>query len=346
MEEVRTVRLIDRAYGQGMQWLLRAGAALGLALYLALLPTLALWPELGLRLLWFLFIPIAPMFLLAAPNAWVSLCPVSTAQTLARRFGWKRGRRLSPTASRRLQLLGWTVMFLGVPSRHLIFNTNGLAVFAVASAITLLALGVGLAYYSLSGWCMGACPIRPVEVLYGQLALDLNRPEQCMKCDGCVAPCVRLRPEKGERELGSHSLISALAYAFPGFVASYFLLDLLDLCTAEQAFLGGTAPPPMHPFAHAGLVYGVMAVGSGVSWAVFGGLGLAGLSHRARFRAAAVAAYSFYYLGVMPGILEAWSLDSAWGWALVTIPFLVLCAVLFVPRGNWRALAPSAAGES
>jgi hypothetical protein len=98
-----------------MQWLLRAGAALGLALYLALLPTLALWPELGLRLLWFLFIPIAPMFLLAAPNAWVSLCPVSSVQTLARRFGWKRGRRLSPAASRRLQLLGWTVMFLGVP---------------------------------------------------------------------------------------------------------------------------------------------------------------------------------------------------------------------------------------
>src|SRR5574341_1012807 len=225
-------------------------------------------------------------------------------------------------------------MFLGVPSRHLIFNTNGAAVFAAATAVTLVALGAGLAYYSLSGWCMGACPIRPVEVLYGQLALDLNRPEQCMTCDACVAPCVRLRPERGSRELGSHPLIGALAYAFPGFVAAYFLLDLLNLCTAEQAFLAGTAAPRMHPLAHAGLVYGVMAAGSGISWAVVGGLGLAGVSQRARFRVAAVAAYSFYYLGVMPGILKAWSLDLAWGWALAPIPFLVLCAVLLVPRGR------------
>ncbi len=334
MEEVRTVRLIDRAYGQGMQWALRVGAALGLAIYLALLPTLTLWPELGLRLLWFLFIPIAPMFLLAAPNAWVSLCPVSSAQTLARRFGWKRGRRLPPATSHRLQLLGWVVMFLGIPSRHLIFNTSGSAVFAVATAVTLLALGAGLAYYSLSGWCMGACPIRPVEVLYGQFALDLNRPEKCMTCDACVAPCVRLRPEQGGRELISHSLIGALVYAFPGFVAAYFLLDLLNLCTAEQAFLAGTAAPPLRPLAHAGLVYGVMAAGSGVSWAVFAGLGLAGVSRRARFRVAAATAYSFYYLGVMPGILEAWSLDPAWGWALSAIPFLVLCAVLLAPRAR------------
>ncbi len=343
MEGIRGRRLIDRTYSQRMQWLLRAGATLGLMIYLALLPTLALWPELGLRLLWFLFIPIAPMFLLAAPNAWVSLCPISSVQTLARRFGWKGGIRLSPRASHRLQLLGWTVMFLGIPSRHLIFNTNGSAVFAVATAVTLLALVAGLAYYSLSGWCMGACPIRPVEVLYGQFALDLNRPEKCLRCDACVAPCVRLRPEKGGRELLRHSLISTLAYGFPGFVAAYFLLDLLNWCMAEHAFFSGTAGKAAHPLTHASLVYGVMAAGFGVSLAVFGGLGLAGMSHRARFRVAAGAAYSFYYLGVVPEIVEAWSLDSAWGWALVTIPFMVLAAALFVPHGKWRYHAPSAA---
>lgn len=331
-QEIQGRRLIDRAYSQRSQWLLRVGATLGLFIYLALLPTLALWPKLGLRLLWFLFIPIAPMFLLVAPNAWVSLCPVSSAQTLARRFGWRRGRRLSPGASHRLQLLGWILMFLGIPSRHLIFNTNGSAVFAVAIAVTLLAVGAGLAYYSLSGWCVGACPIRPVEVLYGQFALDLNRPEKCMTCDACVAPCVRLRPENGEKELNSHSLISALACAFPGFVAAYFLLDLLNLCTAEQALFQDTAVPPLNPLVHAGLVYGVMAAGSVISLAIFAGLGLAGVSHRARFRAAALTAYVFYYLGVMPGIMKAWSLSPAWGWALVTIPFLTLAAALFAPR--------------
>lgn len=79
---------------------------LGLILYLALLPTSALSLKLGMQLLWFLFIPLAPMFLLAAPNAWVSLCPVSSVQTAARRLGWKGGVRLSPTLTRRLQLAG------------------------------------------------------------------------------------------------------------------------------------------------------------------------------------------------------------------------------------------------
>lgn len=332
MEEIKGRRLIDRAYGEGTQWLLRFGAGLGLLIYLALLPTLALRPEFGLRLLWFLFVPIAPMVLLVAPNAWVSLCPVSSVQNLARRFGWRRGTRLSPDASRRLQLAGWIVMFIGIPSRHLIFNTNGSAVFAVAAAVTLLALGAGLAYYSLSGWCVGVCPIRPVEVLYGQLALDLNRPEKCMTCDACVAPCVRLRPENGEKELIGHPVIRTLACAFPGFVAAYFLLDLLNLCTAEQVLFQGSAVPPVNPLAHAGMVYGVMAAGSVISVAVFAGLGMAAVSQRTRLRAAAVAAYVFYYLGVMPGIIKSWSLDSTLGWTLAVIPFLALAAVLFVRR--------------
>ncbi len=332
MEEIKGRRLIDRAYGESTQLLLRVGAGLGLLIYLALLLTLALRPEFGLRLLWFLFIPIAPMVLLVAPNAWVSLCPVSSVQNLAWCFGWRRGMRLSPGASRRLQQLGWIVMFLGIPSRHLIFNTNGSAVFAVAVAVTLLALGAGMAYYSLSGWCVGACPIRPVEVLYGQLALDLNRPEKCMTCDACVASCIRLRPENGEKELNGHPVIRTLACAFPGFVAAYFLLDLLNLCTAEQVLFQSTAVPPMNPIAHAGLVYGVMAAGSVISVAIFAGLGLAGVTHRTRLRAAAVAAYVFYYLGVMPGIIKSWSLDPTVGWALATIPFLALAAVLFGKR--------------
>lgn len=332
MEAVQEVRLIDRAYSTKVQWLLRAGAALGLIIYAALLPTLALAPKLGLQLLWFLFIPLAPMFLLAAPNAWVSLCPISTVQTLARRFGCRKGNRLSSSTSRRLQLLGWTLMFLGIPSRHLIFNTDGPAVLAAAAAITLIAFAVGLAYYSLSGWCVGACPIRPVEVLYGQFARDRNRPEKCMKCDACVAPCVRLRPEDGGKELAREPLAFTLTYAFPGFVAVYFLLDLLNLCMAEHAFFGGAMAPPTHLLTHAGTVYGLMALGSGASLAIFRGVGLLGVSQREFFKIAAVAAYSFYYLGVVPEIVEAWSLKSVWGWVLVSIPFAVLGAVLFVPR--------------
>jgi len=75
-----------------------------------------------------------------------------------------------------------------------------------------------------------------------------------------------------------------------------------------------------------------MAAGSVISVAVFAGLGTAGVSQRMRLRAAAVAAYAFYYLGVMPGIIKSWSLDPTLGWALAAIPFLSLAAVLFVGR--------------
>jgi hypothetical protein len=331
MQVVHELKLIDRAYNQRMQRVLQAGAALGFVIYLVLLPMLAAWPKFGLRLLWFLFIPIAPMFLLAAPNAWVSLCPLSTVQTLARRFGWKKGRRLSPTASLRLQLVGWALLFVGVPTRHLIFNTDGAAVLVVAGTLTLLAVAVGLGYYTLSGWCVGACPIRPVEVLYGQMALDLNRPENCTVCDGCVPSCVRVLPEEGAKEFIREPLARRLAYALPGFVAAYFLLDLLNLCTAEHSFFSD-APPPANPFTHAGVVYAVMALGSSISFVIFWGANLFGVSHHTLFKAAAVAAYSCYYLGVVPEILEAWSLKSAWGWALLAVPFLVLATVLLAPR--------------
>lgn len=343
MEAVHRLKLIDRAYSPVMQRLLKAGAGLGLVLYLALLPTLVLSPWLGLRLLWFLFIPVAPMFLLAAPNAWVSLCPISTVQTIARRFGWKKGSRLSRPASSRLQLFGWALMFVGVPSRHLIFNTNGSAVFAVASTLTLLAFVIGLAYFTLSGWCVGACPIRPVEVLYGQFAVDKNRPENCMTCDGCVPSCVRVMPEEGRRELMREPLAGTLAFAFPGFVAAYFLLDITGLCTAERTFLAGARPTLT--LGHVGVVYGVMAIGSVLSYAVFRATHLLlGVPRRTLFKAAAIAAYSFYYIGVVPEIVEAWSLSSTWVWALLFVPFAVLGFALWAHSRAKLSITPLRAG--
>ena len=312
-----------------MQSLLRAGAALGFVIYVALLPTLVLRPTLGLRLLWFLFIPLAPMFLLAAPNAWVSICPISTVQTLARRFGWNGGKRLSPDTSRTLQRVGWILMFVGIPSRHLIFNSSGPAVLAVAAPLTVLAFAVGVAFYSLSGWSMGACPIRPVEVLYGQLALDKNRPEKCTTCTGCVGQCIRLRPEDGGQELARERLTSVLTYGFPGVVAAYFLLDLLHICNTEHAFFGTVAAVRTPVAVQAVTVYGVMALGFLVSFVVLRGIERLGVSQRNVIKTAAVSAYAFYYLGVVPEIGEAWSLGAAFEWIMVSVPFVVLAIVLF-----------------
>lgn len=324
----------ERVYVGRTRMLLRVGAALGLLIFLALPAVLLRAPKLGLQLLWFAFIPIAPMFLLVAPNAWVSLCPISTVQSIPRRLGWKGGAYLRPATSRRLQLLGWLLMLGGIPSRHLVFNSDGPAVMAAASLVTVAALAVGLACASLSGWCAGACPIRPVEVIYGQFARDRNRPEKCTTCDGCVASCVRVRPERGGRELGANAWTAAFAHGFPGFVAAYFLLDLLGLCTTERAYFRGDVAPPADRVAHALLVYGFMAAGFAASLLVFRVLARAGWSRSARFQAAAIAAYSCYYLGVVPEIVLVWSLPPAWGWALLAMPLLVLVLALRVPRAS------------
>jgi len=332
MQVVREKPLAERVYGTALRRLLGAGAILGVVIFVALLPAFVLSPKLSLQLLWFLFIPLAPMFLLAAPNAWVSLCPVSSLQTAAKHFGWMGAARLSPTLTRRLQLTGWVMMFLGIPSRHVVFNTNGPALFAAAGAVTLLVLCIGFVSLALSGWCMGACPIRPVEVIYGQFALDKNRPVKCGGCDACVTSCVRLQPENGDKELGLSKLTSILAQAFPGFVASYFLLDLTGLCNAERAFFRSDVPPPASLLAHAALVYGVMALGALFSFLVFHSLGRLGVTSATRFKAVAIAAYCCYYLGVAPEITMAWSLPENAAWALLCLPATVLAFVLFAPK--------------
>lgn len=321
--------LAERVYAPATARGLKLGAALGLLVYLAIPPALVLEPKLALRTLWFLCIPMAPMFLLVAPNAWVSLCPLSSLQRIGSRIPGAQRLRLSRDASRRLQLAGWALMFLGIPTRHLLFNTSGAGLLAATTAVSLGALGAGFLFLSLGGWCMGACPIRPVEVIYGQLALDSNRPTKCTPCTGCVAPCVRTDPtEAGRNELAHSTLTTSLVFGFPGFVAAYFALDLTGWCTSEEAYFAGTAAAPRAWAAHAGLVYGVMALGFVLALALFHGLGRLGLSTLARLRAAAVAAYCCYYAGVAPEITIAWQLDPAWAGPLLVLPLVVLATAL------------------
>jgi hypothetical protein len=340
MSTLQTPRLADHHYSPKVNNLLLAVAALAAAIYVGLLPLIAFWPEIGLRVLWFAVIPLAPMVLLVAPNVWVSVCPISTFQTLGRRLGWKGGKRISPEVSGRLQTIGWIMMFLGIPTRHIWFNTIGWATAAVAIAITLLAVGVGLFYFSLSGWCVGACPIRPIEVLYGQFARERNRPEMCTTCDACVPSCIRIRPENADAEMTRLPLTQHLTYGFPGFVAAYFLLDLLYICNVEHVFFGTSTDAPAHLGIHALTVYGGMAAGFLVTFLLFHGLRKLGANKKTLILSAAVAAYCCYYLGVVPEIVEAWALASVWGWVMLAVPFTVLGAVLFVPGSTKRRFVP------
>jgi hypothetical protein len=330
-------RFADRVHSPVGQRLLQSLMYLGLAAIGVELALIALQPAIGLRVLWFATIPLAPMIILVAPNLWVSVCPLSTFETLPHRIFGQPKRRLPAGLTERLQVFGWVLMLVGVPSRHLVFNVVGLATFFTALAICGLALVVGVSFMSLSGWCVGACPIRPIEILYGQFAVEKNRPEKCTTCTGCISSCHRVAPERSHAELHRSPLTANLAMGFPGFVAAYFLLDLAGWCNTEHQFLAGAAPVVDSWVAQTALVYGVMASGFAISWAVFRLLQPRLRDDARLYRAVALAAFSAYYLGVTPEIREAWSMPA---WAVPVMLSLPALAVVAAMRGqrNSRAL--------
>jgi len=295
-------------------------------------------PDIGLRLLWFATIPLAPMILLIAPNAWVSVCPISSVQTFFHRLGRNPVRRLSAQATQRLQIAGWALMLVGIPTRHLVFNTVGWATFWMALTITGAVLVAGLSFRSLSGWCVGICPIRPIEVLYGQFALDKNRPEKCTTCTACIANCLRLVPEKSHKEMLRSPSISHMAMGFPGFVAAYFVLDLGNWCQVEHDFFAGRPSSVGNWFAQGLLVYGAMAAGFAISWLVFSTLRTHFRDQAKLFRWVALTAFSAYYLGVAPEICEAWGWPM-WVTPLLLAPPLLALLIAVFPRG--RVIRPS-----
>lgn len=336
---VASSRIIDRTYSLLVQRLLQVTMGIALLVFAVVLALIAAWPGIGLRILWFAAIPLAPMILLLAPNAWVSICPVSTVQTLSQRAGRHPQRRLSPRATERLQAFGWALMLAGIPTRHLVFNTVGWATLWTALAITGVAFVSGFLFRSLSGWCVGACPIRPIEVLYGQFALDRNRPEKCTTCTACIASCLRLVPEKSHSELHSSSLVAHFAMGFPGFVAAYFLLDLLNLCKVEHEFFAGTASTVTNWYTQTAMVYGVMFAGFALSWAVFLALRTWVWDGQRVYRGVALSAFSAYYLGVTPEICEAWNWPMWVVPALLILPFGALLWAVWPKSGADMELA-------
>lgn len=332
-------RTIARFYPPFVQRILQIVSAFAVIIFAVELWLILVRPELGLRLFWFATIPLAPMILLVAPNAWVSVCPISTVQTATHRLGRNPERRLSPKATQRLQMIGWALMLLGIPTRHIVFNIVGWATFLTALAITGIVFVAGLSFRSLSGWCVGACPIRPIEVLYGQFALDRNRPEKCTSCTACIASCLRLVPEKSHNELHRNSFIRNMALGFPGFVATYFALDLLNLCKTEHRFFAG-AVPDLNLVSDTATVYGVMFGGFALSWLFFSWVKGRLWNPDKTFRAVALAAFSAYYLGVAPEICEAW------GWPLGMTPLLwtpPLAAMVWVVWPSRRDIQSRAA---
>jgi hypothetical protein len=160
-----------------------------LLLGVTLLATLLLRPGLGLNLMWNGLIPLAPALLVIVPGLWRNICPMATLSLLPQRLGLSRRNKLSRQRAAVLSLIGLAGLFIIVPLRHLLLDTDAPLTALMIVLSSLIAIGMGMAFELRSGWCNSLCPIHPVEKLYGQAPAVVLVNARCDECRKCSHPC-------------------------------------------------------------------------------------------------------------------------------------------------------------
>lgn len=276
------------SYPLRVQYLLRAASIGSMAILAIVLATLAVSPDLGLKLVWSLIIPAAPLIFFLVPNAWVSLCPFAIMQSIPRRLKLSRQKELTEKQTHWLRMLSWGLLLTMVPARHLLFNHDALILLLTTLVLAAVVVFFGFNYKGLSGWCMGACPIRPVEMMYGQFTPERCRPEVCTICEECNENCSRLRVQSRGVMEANNAQFKYFVFAFPGFVLGYYLTG-----------------PEMSVLSLYGVVYGL----SLASLTLFGLIDLRFPDLRI-MNHTIILALAIYYAFAIPGLVEVWTLPA------------------------------------
>jgi nitrite reductase (NADH) large subunit len=303
----------------------RTAQGAGLVLTIALIGALNAWPTATLHLLWDTVIPVLPAVFLINPLLWRNVCPLATANEIG--GTWRGARTVGTDAIRPLWLTGIVLLFVLVPARRFVFNTNGPALAITVSLVKALALAAGMFYSRRAGFCNAICPVLPVEKLYGQSPLVELGSARCRDCTLCTpVGCIDLAASKTiAQTIGPHrrdtgwlrTSFGAFAAAFPGFIIGYF--------TVENSGLGAAAA-----------VYWHVAAWSVGSYAVVAAV-VAALRVRASVAmpALSVGAIGLYYWFAAPAIMTSWSAPASYAGALRTLAALLLLA--WVGTVGWRA---------
>jgi hypothetical protein len=195
---------------------------IGFALWLCML----IKPALGVTLFWNVLIPIAPALLVIATGVWRNICPLATTSLLPDKSGFSKRKKLSASQRATLNLTGVILLFLIIPLRHLLFNTNGCATAAILLAISIIAFTSGILFERKSGWCSGLCPVHPVEKLYGDGVAFSMPNAHCSQCVKCSVPCpdstLNFTAFISHRIESSKAIEMLLIGGFPGFIWGWF----------------------------------------------------------------------------------------------------------------------------
>lgn len=282
-------------------------------------------PGITLDILWFVLIPVLPATFLVNAGIWRGICPLASLNTLGPA---ERGVSLTRTWITASAGVGIILLFLMVPARHLLFNTNGMWLGVVIVAVALLSLGMGLWVQAKGGFCNSICPVLPVEKLYGQSPLVSVRNPRCVPCTLCTSrgcldldPSISVRTAVGDGN-GVRDWIKTpfgiFAAAFPGFVFGYF--HVADLPVEQWMTVYGTI------FA--------WALGSLIGFAV-----LAALLRIATFRLMpflGALAVGIYYWYAAPASMSAFNLPGGIVLRWILLAFTAYWLVRALQRAHGR----------
>jgi Na+-translocating ferredoxin:NAD+ oxidoreductase RNF subunit RnfB len=260
-----------------------------------LLALLLFVPNVGIHAFWNGLIPVAPALLALAPGVWRNVCPMGSTALVARHAGLSRRRRISEASQARLSLVGVVLLLAIVPLRHVVLDTDGPAT-ALAIAILALAAVVSCGHFEWkSAWCSGACPVHPVEKLYGTKPLVTVANAHCGPCERCVVTCpdssVAMTPLSATPRPSARLAGRLMVGGFAGFVWGWFHVP---------DYAGGEG------WSHLSTAYGLPLAGMAASLLLFTLLDYLGGPSRRRlvasaFAAAAIACYYWYRLPALVG---------------------------------------------
>lgn len=192
----------------------------------AILSCLLFFPSTGILLFWNILIPVAPALFVVCPGIWRNICPLASTTLMPRHLGLSKKNRLSVTQSGKLGLIATIALFVIVPLRHAIFNSDGPATAALIISLASAGIIAGFFYEWKSAWCSGLCPVHPVEKLYGGNVLMPMPNAHCNQCRNCVIPCPDSTPNiyPGAADKTVYHRISALLITggLPGFIWGWF----------------------------------------------------------------------------------------------------------------------------
>lgn len=187
---------------------------------------LLFFPELGLLLFWNILIPVAPALLVVATGLWRNICPLASTTLFPRHLNWSKKQKMPIVLQARLQLLATILLFIIVPLRHAVFNTNGLATALLLSVSIVAGVIMGFFYDWKSAWCSTLCPIHPVEKLYGGKTVFSFPNAHCNQCVNCSLPCPDSTPgfHPAIATKTNYQKISGLLIigGLPGFIWGWF----------------------------------------------------------------------------------------------------------------------------